>query len=514
MSKENLDEGTFIAVGDEEEAANHQRDVPVKEFFHWIYRFFYSKTLGLVLILIFAAYAVVGSVIPQSAPGTYADPAAKAAFLQDIGELYGGWTPILNFLGFFHVWTSLGFYVVVVMLALSIAACTVHRIPELIKRKHDPRVHVAKRFFDRARYRATIPTSAPAPQALEVAGEVLKGDRFRVIPDPKDKNAFYADRFSWAGIGTVVAHSAFIIILAAFVVSNVWGIEEELAIPVGGDVELGHGTNLTAHAVSFTDSYTDEGQPSDYVTELQILEGDKVVAEQEVRVNAPLDYGGFRFHQSTFGIAADVKVADGKGQTIFEGSVPLKWQSNQNQNAVGRFDLPESNIEVIVVTAASGATASQVPVGAALFEVYDKDSGTALGHTLVKQGDTGEDGGWHFSFERERSYTGVTARQDPGAWVMWVGSTLLVVGMSITFLFPYRRLWVRVDRDEDGDTGQSEAGQGEADEGAVNEGAVGEGGVTRIRFGAVARLDYAYQRLFEKVVGQVEARLDEQAVEE
>lgn len=489
MSKEDLEESTIIEVGDDDDskAEPHQRDVPVKEFFHWIYRFFYSKTLGLVLILIFAVFAVFGSVIPQAAPGTYDDPAAKAAFLQNIGELYGGWTPILDFLGLFHVWTSVGFYVVMAMLALSIAACTIHRIPELVKRKHDPRLHVAKRFFDRARYRATIPTDAKPAEALSVAEQVLKGDHFRVIADPKDEDAFYADRNSWAGIGTVIAHTAFIVILAAFVVSNVWGIEDEAAIPVGGSVEIGHDTGLTAHAVSFTDSYTEEGQPSDYVTELQIWDGDKVVAEQEVRVNSPLDYGGFRFHQSTFGIAADVKVANAEGVTVFEGSVPLKWQSNQNQNSVGRFDLPEYGVEVIVVTAASGATASQVPVGAALFEVYESETGSALGHTLVKQGDTGEDGGWEFTFERERSYTGITVRQDPGAWVMWVGSTLLVVGMSITFLFPYRRLWVRVDEGEDG--------------------------VARIRFGAVARLDYAYQRLFEKIVGQVENRLDDRAVE-
>ena len=481
MSKETLEEETTITVGGG--GTETHREVPLKEFFHWIYRFFYSKTLGLILLLLFAALAVIGSVVVQAAPGTYDDPAAKASFLQNASEAYGGFTPILNFLGFFHVWTSLGFYVVVTMLGLSIAACTIHRIPELIRRKHDPRVHVAPRFFDRARYRATIPTNASPAQALSAAEDALKSDRFRVLPDPRDDRAFYADRFAWAGIGTVIAHASFIIILLAFVVSSVWGIEDDLAIPVGGSVDLGHDTGLTAHALSFTDSYTEEGQPSDYVTELEIWDGDTVVASQEVRVNTPLDYGGFRFHQSSFGIASDIVVTGPGDEVLFEGSVPMKWSSNQDQNSVGRLDLPGTDLEAIVVTAASGATMSDVPIGAALFELYDKDTQEALGHALVPQGQSGDIGDYSFTFERERQYTGVLMRQDPGAPLMWVGSTLLVVGMSITFLFPYRRLWGRVEEDEDG---------------------------VRIRLGAVARLDYAYQRLFEKIVGQVEEQLNEE----
>lgn len=472
-----------VTEGETWDRQRGERDVAVGEFFHWIYRFFYSKTLGLILILLFAALAVVGSVIPQAAPGTYDDVAAKESFLNNVSEVYGGWTPVLNALGFFHVFTSIGFYVIVGMLGISIAACTVHRIPELVKRKHRPRLHVAKRFFDRARYRAGVTTSVSTEEALDTAKSVLESDRFRVLPDPKDKDAFYADRFSWAGIGTVIAHGSFIIILLAFVVSSTWGVEEDLPIPVGGSVDLGHDTGLAAHAVSFKDTYTEDGQPADYVTELQLLDGGEVVAEQEIRVNTPLDYGGFRYHQSTFGIASDVVVTSSGGEVVYEASVPMLYSSNQNQNAVGKFDLPDTDLEVIVVTAASGATRSEVPVGAALFEVYEKEGGDPVGHALVRQGSTEAVGPYDFSFERERQYTGILMRQDPGTIWMWIGSTLLVVGMSITFLFPYRRLWVRVDD---------------------------EGDERVIRLGAVARLDYAYQRLFEKIVEEMDVRLGNQ----
>ena len=34
--------------------------------------------------------------------------------------------------------------------------------------------------------------------------------------------------------------------------------------------------------------------------------------------------------------------------------------------------------------------------------------------------------------------------QDRGAIFVWIGSTLLVIGLFLVFFFPHRRVWVRV----------------------------------------------------------------------
>jgi hypothetical protein len=39
---------------------------------------------------------------------------------------------------------------------------------------------------------------------------------------------------------------------------------------------------------------------SDYISELQIVEGDKVVAEKDIEVNHPLRFGGYHFYQSSY----------------------------------------------------------------------------------------------------------------------------------------------------------------------------------------------------------------------
>lgn len=55
-----------------------------------------------------------------------------------------------------------------------------------------------------------------------------------------------------------------------------------------------------------------------------------------------------------------------------------------------------------------------------------------------------------------------------------------MIGMSITFLMPYRRLWVRVEPD------------GENGSGSV------------IRLGSVSRLDITFERMFATLVGRIE----------
>lgn len=462
------------------------RDVAISELFHWIYRFFYSKTVGLILILLFAFLAVIGSLVVQVDPSVYADPASRDSFLAEMRNSYGGWAPVLSALGLFRVFTSPLFYTVVAMLAASIIACTTHRIPELWRRVHSPRLHVNRAFFGKARYRGRVATSASADVALDAVTTVLRRNRFRVLVDDKDPSrARYADRNAWSGIGTVIAHVSFVIILLAFVVSSTWGIDEDMPVPVGGTVEVGHGTGLTLHAISFRDSYTEEGRPSDYVSELQLLQGDSVVAEQEVRVNQPLNHAGFRFHQSSFGIASDVLVTDSEGDTVFHDSVPMRWTSSEGANAVGLFQIPDSAFEVVVVTAASGRPDSSVPAGAALFEFYrQSDTGEPLDVAQATQGSPVTIAEYTFTFERERQYTGIRLRQDPGGTWMWVGSTLLIVGMCVTFMLPYRRLWVRVE-----------------------DMSAGDDGARQVLFGAVSRFDASYQRMFEIVIAEVDREL-------
>jgi ResB protein required for cytochrome c biosynthesis len=68
----------------------------------------------------------------------------------------------------------------------------------------------------------------------------------------------------------------------------------------------------------------------------------------------------------------------------------------------------------------------------------------------VDQGKPATIAGLTYTFERTRQFTGLIVTQDPGAVFVWIGSTLLVLGLFMVFFFPHRRIWLRVRKTEGG----------------------------------------------------------------
>jgi cytochrome c biogenesis protein ResB len=52
-----------------------------------------------------------------------------------------------------------------------------------------------------------------------------------------------------------------------------------------------------------------------------------------------------------------------------------------------------------------------------------------------------------YTFLGRREFSGITVRRDPGTKFIWVAAGLLLVGLSLTFYVPRRRLWAKITRD-------------------------------------------------------------------
>lgn len=427
-------------------------DITLADAVRRVYRFFHAKRTGLVLILAMAVAVLLGTLFMQAPDGVLADPDAFAAWQDDVRPRYGGWTPVLAATGMFNVYSSIWFKGITLLLAVSIIACTTHRVPQLWRAAVHPRVHVSERFFDRGTNRATVEVAAPAADTLEAVRASLRRHRFRVLEDPSAPgSSLYADRGRFGPWGTVISHLAFVIILFGVFVTSTFGFDDTLYITVGTSEDIGHDTGMVVEARSFSDTYHPGGQPADYVSELVLYQDGAVVEDREVRVNSPLRHDGVKVHQASFGIAAVVTVAEG-GTTLFDGGTPLLWTSQDGTNAVGRIDLPEQDLELIVVTPASGQTASRLAPGELQVEIYRGGEPEPTGMDTVFQGESLVVDGLEIGFERERQYTGLMVNRDPGAAWFYLGSVLLVVGMTMTFGWRHRRIWVRVHPDEGGGT--------------------------------------------------------------
>ncbi len=424
-------------------------DIGVRELLHRVYALFYNKRFGLFLILAMTVLTLLGVLFPQAPDGIAENPDFMATWLDDLRTRYGGWTDALALLGVFTMFGSIPFKVVTIALGLSIIACTAHRTPNLYAQAMKPHVQVRPTFFDHARTRADAVIDADVTGAAAIVKAALLARRFRVITDA-DGVPRYADKNRFAPGGTLIAHTAFVVILIGVFVTSTFGFRvDDLTVPVGRRVEVGRGTDLAVEAIGFSDSYNPDGSPSDYISELVLFSGGQPVAQQVVRVNAPLRWEGWSLHQAFFGIAADMSIRDASGQSVFDGSIALQYQTGDKRYAYGKAELADGTL-IYVLTPASGQVLPELPAGKARLEMYPPDSDTPSFTTVLAPGQPASGGGFELTFERERQFTGLMLSRDPGAMWVWIGSALLAIGTCWTMFLRHHRIWVRLESTDAG----------------------------------------------------------------
>lgn len=424
-------------------------DAPVhispKSLFRKVYAFFHNKKVGLFLIFATGFLSLIGVLARQMPDSVRLDPASKAAWLEQVRPIYGGWTEVVDAVGIFHIFSSPLFLGVAVLLAVSIIACTTHRLPNIYRQSYRPRTGVRQSFFHHAKLAEEIESPLGVDETKAAVRQALRGRRYRVIEDP-DGETLYSDRWHWAPFGTAAAHAGYVVVMAGFLVSSFAGFRiDNFELTVGLPREVGYGTGLTAQAESFQDSYDPAtGTPIDYVADLVVSRDGEQIAHQDVRVNEPLVVDGIYFHQASFGVSAVVDVTDAAGETLFQGGVPLSWTTPDDTRQYGVVVLEDLDLELFVIANASGQTSPGLGAGQARVELYPVDSQTPIDMQTVDAGGSVAVGDVTVSFEREQRFTSLIVKKDPGTLVVWVGCALLIVGMTCTMALRHRRQWVRV----------------------------------------------------------------------
>ena len=73
--------------------------------------------------------------IPADAAG---NPALESQWVDSVRPRYGGWTDVFNALGLFNVFNSILFRILAAALTISLIACSIQRIPGMIRTAQQP----------------------------------------------------------------------------------------------------------------------------------------------------------------------------------------------------------------------------------------------------------------------------------------------------------------------------------------------------------------------------------------
>ncbi|MET9734919.1 cytochrome c biogenesis protein ResB [Streptomyces sp. NPDC006458] len=504
--------GSQLSTAPEEEAPGLPT-LGVIGWARWFWRQLTSMRVALLLLLLLSLAAIPGSLIPQTG--------VDITQVEDFRQRHTTLASVYDKLGLFHVYSSVWFSAIYILLFVSLIGCIVPRTWQFVGQLRG-RPPGAPRRLTRLPAHTTWRTTAPPEEVREAALALLKRRRFRAH---EVGDAVAAEKGYLREAGNLAFHIALIVLLVAFAWGQLFKSEGNKLIVEGDgfsntlsqydDFKSGNlfrNDDLEPFSFSldrFTGTYEltgpNRGTPRTYEADLTYSEGaDGEERKTTVEVNEPLRIGDAKAYLVSHGYAPVITVRDGKGDIVFQDAVPLLPQDGNvtssgvvrvmdgYKDAQGRSDQLGFQIWFLP-TYGKGAMVSQFPALISpmmavnayhgdlgvnsgipknvyqLDKTHMKEFKDAKGNLLKKQlrpGDTLElpDGAGSLTYEKEtREWAGFQIVQEPGGGWALAGAIAAIAGLAGSLFIQRRRVWVRAATGDDGVTVVEMAGLGRSE---------------------------------------------------
>jgi len=412
-----------------------------KSPFGVLWDFFCSLRLTIFILIALAVTSIIGTIIPQGRkPGEY---------IQAYGDNAYSLIALLDFEDMYHAWWFLG---LLVLFCLNLMACSIKRLPRVLKAIKNPNFRPDERFYRSLSNQDNLQVSAPAPEVRQRVARFIESRFGKMVQTEEgEKIHLFAQKAPYARLGVYVTHLSILLILAGAIIGNIWGFKAFVNIaegtaadkvrPTDGGppIELG----FTVHVDDFDVSYYEgSARPREYMSILNVIDGgEKVIEKRKIVVNDPLTYQGITFYQSSYGPAGDpvfkMQVKPSGGDA-FEVAAPLGKH----------IPLPDGSSFAV-----TNYTPSYKRFGPAIEMHLNTPDGRHGNPFLLFQNfpEFGQRREGPFSFSvmgwDQLQFTGLQVKKDPGVWVVWAGCFLLVAGSLVAFFLSHRRLWATIAPD-------------------------------------------------------------------
>jgi cytochrome c biogenesis protein len=351
-------------------------------------------------------------------------------------------------LGFFRVFSAPWFTLLLTLLVVSIVVCTLDRTPRMWRSVHHVTPIQPEAFYSLSRPERARFEDLDEP-AVEEVRRTFRQRRFRVRrSDDGDVHHLYGDRNQYFKMATLFTHLGLILFLAGGAVTGSLGFETVVFVGEGQTAPVqpvGTPGNLLVKNISFEAPTRPDGTFSDFRTDLGVYQDGREIARKTIRVNDPLTIDGFVFHQNTFGPTADLAIRDETGRLVWDGPVLLTGELGGRPQ--GFITIPGSSTGLLVVL---DRTAEGTPLLAVTgLEASEGSDASALEYIVAlglgRTSNPQSTGGHSITWERAGAYTGMVVKRDPGQGLIWLAYLSLITGLVLTFYFPRRRVWARLD---------------------------------------------------------------------
>jgi cytochrome c biogenesis protein len=484
----------------------------------WFWRQLTSMRVALLLLFLLSLGAIPGSLIPQN--GT------DAMKVQAFRDAHKTLAPIYDKLGLFHVYSSVWFSAIYILLFVSLIGCIVPRTWQFTGQLRSRPPGAPKRLTRLPAY-ATWRTDARPEEVREAALKVLKQRRFRAHTAG---DAVAAEKGYLREAGNLAFHIALIVLLIAFAWGQLYKTEGNKLIVEGDgfantltqydDFKSGNlfndddlvpfSFNLKKFTATYERSGPNKGTPRTFQAAIDYSVGaDGKDKNTVIKVNEPLEIGDAKVYLVSHGYAPTVTVRDGKGNVVLHQAVPL-LPIDSNETSQGAIKVLDGYKNAQGVTEQLGFSAFFVPTFAGagqgtmfsqfpaldypvlalsgfhgdlgvnaglpqnVYQLDTKDPALkqfkdAKGNIVKARLRPGEtmtlpNGAGSITFDKDiKEWAGFQIVQQPGTQWALGGAIAAIFGLAGSLFIQRRRVWVRATRGADGVTVVEVAGLGRSE---------------------------------------------------
>ncbi|MEV1020288.1 cytochrome c biogenesis protein ResB [Streptomyces sp. NPDC050264] len=325
--------GAQLSTAPVEDQSPNLPKLGVIGWIRWFWRQLTSMRVALILLFLLSLGAIPGSLIPQS--GT--DP-LKVSDFQKAHTTLG---PIYEKLGLFHVYGSVWFSAIYILLFVSLIGCIVPRTWQFVGQLRGRPPGAPKRLNRLPAY-ATWRTEADPEQVRAAALTMLKKRRYRAH---LAGDAVASEKGYLREVGNLAFHVALIVMLVAFAWGQLFKFEGGKLVVEGDgfansltqydDFKSGNlfdrdndlspfSFNLDKFTATYARTGPEKGTPRTFRANVSYSEGaDGKTKKTAIESNHPLDIDGTKIFLNGHGYAVNVTVRDGKGKVVSQQTVPM-----------------------------------------------------------------------------------------------------------------------------------------------------------------------------------------------
>jgi cytochrome c biogenesis protein len=415
-----------------------------RSFVQSVWDFFCSLKLTLSLLISLALTSIIGTILPQGP----LPPEYVASISSTKLQIYGK-------LGFFDMYHSWWFISLLYVFSLNLISCSIKRLPHVFKFISEPMLVLGESMKSSFSQKKEITFSGSAESAKGKLTEFL-GKEFStpVITEHNGEYHLFSQKTAWSRLGVYFVHLSILVIFIGAIIGSLFGFKGFTNIVEGSSVSSMTGRNgaqiplgFEVFCEKFTLTLYNTGAPKEFRSTLTVLENGKPVpgySKVKVIVNEPLTYKGITFYQSSYGQASEgsehffsMKPRSGGAAekfTIREGAaITLKDGTS--------FRLLESTQEIRQFMPGFSGPAARIEV---TFKGKDPQTFISLKNYPEMNAQRGDNIIFDYEGTNARMFTGLQVAKDPGVEIVWLGCTLMVLGIYIAFFMSHKRVWVIV----------------------------------------------------------------------